>query len=97
MDDCQQVKIPMGQNLPRVLEDDCIVGQKPYKELAGCLMYLMLNTRPDISSAIFTVITKAMLLKHNGNSKKPLISQADAYRVNDYDRKYISGFLIWVY
>jgi hypothetical protein len=52
MSDCQQVKTPMEQNPPRVLEGDCIVGQKSCKELAGCFMYLMLNTRPDISSAI---------------------------------------------
>ncbi|PNF15497.1 hypothetical protein B7P43_G17001 [Cryptotermes secundus] len=52
MSDCHQVKTPMEQNPPRELEGDCIVGQKPYKELVGCLMYLMLNTRPDLSSAI---------------------------------------------
>jgi hypothetical protein len=49
MSDCQQVKTPLGQNSPRVLEGDCVLGQKPYKELVGCLVYLMLNTRSDIS------------------------------------------------
>jgi hypothetical protein len=52
MSDCQQVKAPMEHDLPRLSEGDCVVEQKPYKELAGCLTYLMLNTRPDISSAI---------------------------------------------
>jgi hypothetical protein len=52
MSDCQQVETPMEQNPPRELEGDCTVGQKPYKELVGCHMYSMLNTRPDISSAI---------------------------------------------
>jgi hypothetical protein len=52
MSDCQQVKTRLEQNPPRELEGDCIVEQKPYKELVGCLMYLMFNTRPDISSAM---------------------------------------------
>jgi hypothetical protein len=52
MSDCQQVKTPLEQNPPRELEGDCIVEQKPYRELVGCLIYLMFNTRPNISSAI---------------------------------------------
>jgi hypothetical protein len=52
MSDCQQVKTPTEQNPPRELEGDCIGGQKPYKELVRCLMYLMLNTKSDINSAI---------------------------------------------
>jgi len=27
-------------------------GKRPYRELVGCLMYVMLNTRPDISAAV---------------------------------------------
>jgi hypothetical protein len=42
MTDCQQVKTPMEQNPPRILQGDRIVGQHPYKESVGCLMYLML-------------------------------------------------------
>lgn len=54
MTECKPVKTPMEC---KPIEEDsenseCIIGTKPYRELIGCLMYLMLNTRPDISAAV---------------------------------------------
>jgi len=50
------VKSPMEArvNIKDNEESSCIIETKPHRELVGCLMYLMLYTRPDIiiSSAI---------------------------------------------
>jgi len=55
MEECKDVKTPMETNFVKVetihtneMED----GKRPYRELVGCLMYVMLNTRPDISAAV---------------------------------------------
>jgi hypothetical protein len=54
MQDCKGAKTPMNAKLqPEQVEPaDCIVDTKPYRELIGCLMYLMLCTRPDLSAAL---------------------------------------------
>jgi len=55
MEECKAVKTPMETNSVNVetsqtneMED----GKRLYRELVDCLMYVMLNTRPDISAAV---------------------------------------------
>ena len=53
MENCKPSKTPMEVKPPA--EEDstnCIIGKKPFRELVGCLMYVMLTTRPDISTAV---------------------------------------------
>jgi hypothetical protein len=54
MQDCKGAKTPMNAKLQpeQVKPADCIVDTKPYRELIGCPMYLMLCTRPDLSAAL---------------------------------------------
>lgn len=53
MAECKSTKTPMKARINSTEEGaECIVKAKPYRELVGCLMYLMLYTRPDISAAI---------------------------------------------
>lgn len=51
MEDCNPSKTPM-EIKPVEESAECIVDKKPYRELVGCLMYLMSTTRPDISVAV---------------------------------------------
>ncbi|XP_046145885.1 secreted RxLR effector protein 161-like [Osmia bicornis bicornis] len=54
MMDCNSSKSPTEVN-PAKHEDvngETIIKLIPYRELVGCLMFLMLNTRPDISVAV---------------------------------------------
>ncbi|KMQ82162.1 retrovirus-related gag-pol polyprotein [Lasius niger] len=56
MDECKASKTPM--EVASWKEQDnkenliCIIEKKPYRELVGCLMYLMLTTRPDLSPSV---------------------------------------------
>lgn len=54
MTECNLSKSPMKVNPARHEDDDgeIIIKLKPYRELVGCLMFLMLNTNPDISVAV---------------------------------------------
>jgi hypothetical protein len=54
MQDCKGAKTPIDAKIqPEQVEPaDCIVDTKPYRELIGCLMYLMLCTRPDLTAAL---------------------------------------------
>lgn len=54
MTECNPSKSPMEANPEKQENDDgeVIVEMKPYRELVGCLMFLMLNTRPDISVTV---------------------------------------------
>lgn len=58
MDECKAAKTPMEvkpwkeQDNPNEKNLECIVEKKPYRELIGCLMYLMLTTRPDLSASV---------------------------------------------
>jgi len=54
MMECKPAKTPMEMN-PEKFEDvegEIVIESKPYRELVGCLMYLMLTTRPDLSTAV---------------------------------------------
>ena len=53
MENCKPSKTPMEVK-PPAKEDStkCIIGKKPFRELVGCLMYVMLTTRPDTSAAV---------------------------------------------
>lgn len=59
MGDCKAQKTPMEVNRVKesetnedILLSECILESKPYRELIGCLMYVMMTTRPDISAAV---------------------------------------------
>jgi hypothetical protein len=54
MESCKPVKTPFEVKPCREVENgqDCIVELKPYRELIGCLMYVMLTTRPDLNAAV---------------------------------------------
>lgn len=52
MENCHPIKTPMENNPTKDLEGRCIIEEKPYRELIGCLMHLMLTSRPDISAAV---------------------------------------------
>lgn len=52
MEDCRPAKTPMELK-PDLHEDaETVDTSKSYRELVGCLMYVMLTTRPDLSVAI---------------------------------------------
>jgi hypothetical protein len=54
MRDCYPCDTPLklGEDLNAYNDQPCIVQEKPYKELIGCLMYVMLTTRPDLSVSV---------------------------------------------
>jgi len=54
MMECKPAKTPIKTN-PEKFEDvegEIVIESKPYRELVGCLIYLMLTTRPDLSTAV---------------------------------------------
>lgn len=48
MDKCNGSVIPIDPKLNVDLCKDSNLTKKPFRELVGCLMYLMLGSRPDI-------------------------------------------------
>jgi len=52
MEECKPVKTSMEIKPPKNVDAEVIDETKPYRELVGCLMYLMLTTRPDLSTAV---------------------------------------------
>lgn len=53
MEDCKGSKTPMEvKPCLEVDSSECIIELKPYRELIGCFLYVMLNTRPDLSAAV---------------------------------------------
>lgn len=56
MDDCKESKTPMEakvkMNKIENIEDSFEIENKPIRELIGCLMYVMLGTRPDLSASV---------------------------------------------
>lgn len=53
MEECKPSKTPIDAKLyDENTEGTCIVDEKPYRQLIGYLMYLMLTTRPDLSVAV---------------------------------------------
>lgn len=54
MSDCRPVSTPMEPKLKFERQEGEQLTKHPYKELVGCLSYLMLSTRPDISAAVNT-------------------------------------------
>lgn len=52
MDDCKPVNIPMDPNLKLETNKSDSRTTQPYRELVGCLTYLALSSRPDISAAV---------------------------------------------
>lgn len=53
MQNCKASAIPMDPNLRLEKEQDPKkFTDKPYRELVGCLMYLMVTSRPDICAAV---------------------------------------------
>lgn len=52
MQDCRPVSTPLEVNLKLEKNESEPETKHPYRELIGCLTYLMLSSRPDISSAV---------------------------------------------
>jgi hypothetical protein len=53
MEVCKPTKTPMEVKQRKETDFiECIIESKPYWELIGCLMYVMLNMRPDKSAAV---------------------------------------------
>ena len=54
MEDCNPSKSPMEADPKKYVNDngEVIIDVKLYKKLVGCLMFLMLYIRPDISLAV---------------------------------------------
>lgn len=54
MEDCRPSAIPMDPHLKLLkCEDPTRFTTKPYKELTGCLMYLMITSKLDIGGKLF--------------------------------------------
>lgn len=51
MQDCKSTSTPLEQHLKLENVDENQLD-KPYRELIGCLMYVMLTSRPDLSMAV---------------------------------------------
>lgn len=52
MENCNAASTPLELDPSQEVNGECILGIKPYRELIGCLSYLSLTTRPDISVAV---------------------------------------------
>lgn len=54
MENCAPVKTPLVLNPPYEVDTSkrCIIGEKPYRELIGSLMYACMATRPDLCTAV---------------------------------------------
>lgn len=73
MDECKASKTPMEVTSWKEQDNrenlNCIIEKKPYRELVGCLMHLMLTTRQDLSASVNYLIrfqTNATDLHWNG-------------------------------
>lgn len=54
MEDCRGTTTPMEVKStgPNTDSKRSITEIKPYRKLIGCLMYVMFNTRPDLSASV---------------------------------------------
>ncbi|KAF2888404.1 hypothetical protein ILUMI_17769 [Ignelater luminosus] len=52
MEDCKPVKTPMEIKPLILKENEIYDDSRPYRELIGCLMYVMITTRPDLSASV---------------------------------------------
>lgn len=52
MSDCKPVSTPIENRLRLQRGDESKRTNKPYRELVGCLVYVTLTTRPDLSAAV---------------------------------------------
>jgi len=73
--DCNPVVTPLdpGTKLskemcPTTTEEKEIADRFPYKEIVGCLMYLMVSTRPDLANAM-TCLSKYMTCHGQGHHR----------------------------
>jgi transposase InsO family protein len=52
MENCKPASTPMEPNLRLTRCSESEMTNQPYKELIGCLMYVMLTSRPDLCAAV---------------------------------------------
>lgn len=52
MEECKGIATPIETNLKLLKGNGLLRTEKPFRELIGCLMYVMLGTRPDICLAV---------------------------------------------
>lgn len=52
MDDCKLSDLPMQPKLQLSVKSEAVNDKLPYRELIGCLMYIMLGSRPDLSFCV---------------------------------------------
>lgn len=53
MSECKPSSVPMENRLRLEKGEESQRTSQPYRELIGCLMYVALITRPDLSAAVF--------------------------------------------
>lgn len=103
MDNCKAISTPMETNLKLERNDENLGGQmlnKPYRELIGCLTYLMVASRPDLSAAVnyFSQFQNNPTIEHWSHAKRILryrkgtINYELVYRRSDSCSRQIEGF-----
>jgi len=87
MEDCKPISTTMETKLNT---ENGEATNKPYRELIGCLMYVMIQTRPDLSVAV------NLISRYQSQPKDRGFVDADfANGIND--RKSTSGYLFQIY
>lgn len=52
MENCKGTRTPMELNVQLPRDENAAKTSMPYKELIGCLMYVVLTSRPDLSASV---------------------------------------------
>ncbi|KAF2889577.1 hypothetical protein ILUMI_16596 [Ignelater luminosus] len=103
MQHCSPSKTPMEVKPPdRDVTLPTIINDKLYRELIGCLMHLMLATRPDICYAVaYHSRFRSDANETDWKSLKLILKYLQAFTDTDWgnsvDRKSTSGFVVKIF